>query len=65
MQYVVDELTKSLRYHMRQLDENLQTIKHREESIEKLKEGNEKHKQAIEEIEFYLDQLEKTDQAAT
>jgi ATP:corrinoid adenosyltransferase len=65
MQYVVDELTKSLRYHMRQLEENLNKIKQREESIESLNEGNEKHKQAIEQIEFYLDQLEKSDQAAT
>jgi repressor of nif and glnA expression len=65
MRFVIDELTKSLRYHMRQLDDNLNKIERSEESIAMLKEKNLDHHKAIEEIEFYLDQLEKTDQAAT
>lgn len=59
MQYVIDELSKSLRYHMRQLDENLNKIKSNEESTASLKERNMRHHQAIEEIEYHLDQLEK------
>jgi oligoribonuclease NrnB/cAMP/cGMP phosphodiesterase (DHH superfamily) len=65
MRFVIDELTKSLRYHVRQLDDNLNKIERSEESIAMLKEKNLDHHKAIEEIEFYLDQLEKTDQAAT
>jgi repressor of nif and glnA expression len=65
MQYVVDELTKSLRYHLRQLEENINKIERSEESIAMLKEKNLDHHKAIEEIEFYLDQLEKSEKAAT
>ena len=59
MQYVIDELTKSLRYHRRQMDDTLNKIKNSEESIAMLKESNQKHTQAIEEIANHLDQLEK------
>lgn len=59
MKYVIDELTKSLRYHRRQMDENVNKIRHSEESIAMLKESNVKHSQAIEEIENHLDELEK------
>jgi len=65
MQFVIDELSKSLRYHIRQLDENLNKIESSEQSIEMLKEKNLDHHKAIEEIEFYLEQLEKTEKAAT
>jgi repressor of nif and glnA expression len=65
MRFVIDELTKSLRYHMRQLDDNLNKIERSEESIAMLKEKNLDHHKAIEEIEFYLDQLEKSEKAAT
>jgi repressor of nif and glnA expression len=65
MRFVIDELTKSLRYHMRQLDDNLNKIERSEESIVMLKEKNLDHHKAIEEIEFYLDQLEKSEKAAT
>jgi hypothetical protein len=65
MQHVIDELSKSHRYHLRQLDDNLNKIKFSEESIESLKQANLKHKEAIEQIETLLEQLEKTEKAAT
>lgn len=65
MQHVIDELSKSHRYHLRQLDDNLNKIRLSEESIQSLTAANEKHKEAIEQIESFLDQIEKTEKAAT
>jgi prefoldin subunit 5 len=58
MEYVLDELQKSLKYHLRQLDENLNKIRTNEESIEDLKTRNERHKQAITEIGEHIESLE-------
>lgn len=58
MQYVLDELQKSLRYHLRQLEENLNKIRLYEETIEDLKTRNGKHKDAISEIGKHIESLE-------
>jgi cell division protein FtsB len=59
MNYVVDELQKALKYHLRQLDENLYKVRTYEESIEDLKTRNERHKAAITEIKEHIETLEK------
>jgi cell division protein FtsB len=59
MEHVLDELQKALRYHLRQLDENLNKIRTNEESIEDLKTRNERHKQAITEIGEHIETLKK------
>ena len=58
MQFVVDELKRSLRYHLRQLDENLNKIRTYEGTIEDLKHRNEDHERAIEEIGGHIEKLE-------
>lgn len=50
MQLAVDELGRSLKYHTKQLEENLQSIRNKEETIELLKESNKKHISIIEQI---------------
>ena len=57
MKYVTDELQKSLKYHLRQLEENLQKISTYEETINDLKSRNERHREAIEELGEYIEQL--------
>jgi flagellar motility protein MotE (MotC chaperone) len=64
MKYVIDELSKSLRYHMRQLEDNLRNIEHKKEAVAMLEEKNQQHEQAIQEINHYLDELEKAEIAA-
>jgi chromosome segregation ATPase len=60
MKHVIDELQKSQRYHLRQLEENLNKMRSYEETIEDLKVRNESHKEAISEIRALLEQLEKS-----
>jgi signal transduction histidine kinase len=62
MKHVIDELQKSQRYHLRQLEENLNKIRTYEEAGEDLKVRNESHKEAISEIRSLLEQLEKAEQ---
>jgi cell division protein FtsB len=59
MEYVLDELQKALKYHLRQLDESLGKIRAYEETIEDLKTRNERHKAAITEIGNHIEQLKK------
>jgi hypothetical protein len=58
MEFIIDELKKSLKYHLRQLDENLKKIKSSEEVIEDLKYRNESHERAISEIGGHIEKLE-------
>jgi prefoldin subunit 5 len=61
MQHVIDELQKSLRYHLRQLRENEDKIRTYEETVEDLKNRNKKHEEALLEIETHIEQLLKAD----
>jgi len=61
MNYVLDELQKSQKYHLRQLEENVRKIQLSEESIADLKVRNEKHRQAISEIGQFIESLEKAE----
>jgi peptidoglycan hydrolase CwlO-like protein len=58
MEFIIDELKKSLKYHLRQLDENLNKIRTYEGTIEDLKYRNESHERAIKEIGGHIEQLE-------
>jgi prefoldin subunit 5 len=58
MEFILDELKKSLRYHMRQLDENLTKIRNYEGTIEDLTHRNENHERAIKEIGNHIEKLE-------
>jgi hypothetical protein len=60
----LDELKRAHSYHQRQLEENIQKIQHKEESIELLKKANEKHAEILGEISKALGILKK-DIAAT
>lgn len=51
MELAIDELKRSQKYHIRQLDENLNEIRSKEEAIEMLKKSNEKHIRIIEQID--------------
>jgi predicted RNase H-like nuclease (RuvC/YqgF family) len=62
VKHVVEELEKSCRYHLRQLEENLQKIRTYEETIKDLTHRNESHKEAITEIKVYLEQIEKAEE---
>jgi prefoldin subunit 5 len=62
MDLVIDELRRTQKYHLRQLEENLHKIKSYEEAIETLKKGNENHRQTLEQIGQALDLLEKVEQ---
>ncbi|MDP4105311.1 MAG: hypothetical protein Q8935_10170, partial [Bacillota bacterium] len=59
MELVIDELRRTQKYHLRQLEENLQKIKSYEEAIEVLKQGNEKHRETLEQVGQALEILEK------
>jgi hypothetical protein len=50
MELALDELYRSQKYHLKQLEENLQSIRSKEEAIQMLKEANEKEKRIIEQI---------------
>lgn len=65
MEHVKKELHDGLKYHLKQLEDNHKDIKSRRQSIVSLKLANKRHKEAISEIKFYLEQLEKTEKAAT
>lgn len=64
MNLVIDELRRTQKYHLKQLEENLQSIRNKEESIEMLKAANEKHRETLEQIGEAVKKLEK-DIAAT
>lgn len=51
MEYALEELYRSLKYHSRQLEENLTDIRFKEEAIESLKTSNEKHIAIIKQLE--------------
>jgi hypothetical protein len=61
MQHVLDELRKSVKYHIRQLEENCQKIKLNEESNALLKEKNEKHREAISEMSHFIESLQQAE----
>jgi hypothetical protein len=65
MEHVKKELHDGLKYHMKQLEENLNKMRLNEEANKDFEQRNEKHKEAISEIKFYLEALEKTEKAAT
>lgn len=65
MEHVKKELHDGLKYHLKQLEDNLNKIRINEESTKDLETRNERHKEAITEIKFYLEALEKTEKAAT
>jgi flagellar motility protein MotE (MotC chaperone) len=58
---IMDELFRSQKYHIRQLQENLNDIRNKEESIELLKKANEKHLSVIEAIDQHIEKLKEGD----
>lgn len=54
MEIILDELKRTLKYHQRQLDDNLKQIQSKEESISMLKESNQKHTDAIRQIGEFI-----------
>lgn len=58
MEFVMKELRDGLKYHTKQLEENQNKILLNEQSNEDLAKRNEKHTQAIEEINKVIDLLE-------
>lgn len=58
MKHVIDTLRKELKYHYRQLLDNENKIQLNKESIASLEQSNERHKQAISEIEQHVEELE-------
>ncbi len=65
MEHVKKELHDGLKYHLNQLESNLNKMRLNDENNKDLESRNEKHKEAITEIKFYLEALEKTEKAAT
>lgn len=65
MEFVKKELHDGLKQHLKQLEDNHNNIKLRRQSIVALKMANKRHMEAISEIKLYLEQLEKTEKAAT
>lgn len=57
MELAIEELCRSQKYHQRQLEENLQSIRSKEEAIELLKQSNEKHIQIINQINALIEQV--------
>jgi hypothetical protein len=57
MEIILDELTRAQKYHIRQLQENLNDIRNKEESIQLLKKANEKHLSIIEAIDQHIEKL--------
>lgn len=60
MHLALDELYRSRKYHLKQLEENLQSIRSKEEAIDGLKVANEKEKQTIEQLSQAIEVI-KTD----
>jgi hypothetical protein len=58
LEIILDELKRTLKYHKRQLEDNMLQIKNKEESISMLKEANEKHVEAINQIIDFIKQNE-------
>ena len=50
MELALEELNRSLKYHTKQLEENLQSIRSKEEAIEALRAANVKESYIIEQI---------------
>ncbi|WP_445505792.1 hypothetical protein [Niallia sp. 03091] len=61
MEIIIDELVRSQRYHQRQLDENIQQIRNKEESIAVLKNANETHIKVLNELGQFIDKLKSED----
>jgi chromosome segregation ATPase len=59
MNLVIDELRRTQKYHLRQLEENINKIKFHEEAIETLKNGIEQHRETLQQIREALEILEK------
>jgi prefoldin subunit 5 len=59
MKHVINELRKSQKFHLRQLEENINKIKFHEEAIETLKNGIEQDREALVQIGEALEILEK------
>jgi hypothetical protein len=59
MDLAIEELKRSQKYHLRQHEENLQTIRRNEESNELIKVANKKHEQIIEEINLLIETVKK------
>jgi uncharacterized protein Yka (UPF0111/DUF47 family) len=57
MELAIEELCRSRTYHLKQLEENLQSIRNKEEAIELLKQSNEKHIQVIDQINALIEQV--------
>lgn len=58
MHLAIDELYRSRKYHLKQLEENLQSIRSKEEAIEVLKVANEQEKQFIEQLSQAIDLMQ-------
>lgn len=59
MELAIEELFRSQKYHLRQLEENLQQIKQKEETIELLKEKNKEHELIIDQINDVIEAVRK------
>lgn len=59
MEIILDELKKTLKYHQRQLQDNLNQIQNKDESIAMLKDSNKKHVEAIQQIEGFIKKHDK------
>lgn len=59
MLYAIAELQRSLTYHQKQLEENIQNIERKQESIDLLLTANEKHVEIIFEIKEAMKKLQK------
>jgi predicted RNase H-like nuclease (RuvC/YqgF family) len=57
MNFAIDELERSIRYHIRQHEENVREIQNKRESIEMLEEKNEQHLQIVEELKEAIERL--------
>lgn len=62
MELILDELKRTLKYHKRQLDDNLSQIQSKEEAINMLKEANKKHIEAMNEIDAFIKKHEGSDE---
>jgi hypothetical protein len=57
VELAIEELYRSQKYHLKQLEENLQIIRNKEEAIELLKQSNQKHVQIIDQINALIEQV--------
>jgi hypothetical protein len=57
MELALEELYRSQKYHYKQLEENLQSIRNKEEAIELLKQSNQRHVQIIDQINALIEQV--------